>query len=204
MPVKENTNFSPFLFLNRLHYPVLTLGYGKRVGIWFQGCSIHCPGCLVPDTWKAGLEHQVPVFGVLKAMEKWLPNCDGVTISGGEPFDQPEALLAMVLELRRRKPALDLLVYSGYTFDRLQERHNAILQAVDVIVAGPFIEKLEDPRPFVGSANQTIHLLSDLAHKRYENAEFARGFTIDYQDGAVYMAGVPKRGEMEQLERALQ
>ena len=37
--------------LSRLHFPVTTLGPGRRIGIWFQGCSIRCPGCISADTW---------------------------------------------------------------------------------------------------------------------------------------------------------
>ena len=87
--------------ISRVHFPITTLGPGKRLGIWMQGCSIHCPGCISADTWAVGkgvieLEH------LLTSIESWLPNADGVTISGGEPFDQFQPLLALLQSLRRR------------------------------------------------------------------------------------------------------
>ena len=100
------------LNLSRLHYPVTTLGPGRRVGIWFQGCSIRCPGCVSVDTWAAG-QGGTTVSAVLAAVSPWLVTADGVTISGGEPFDQVDALLALLRGLRSAG-AEDILVYSGY------------------------------------------------------------------------------------------
>lgn len=40
--------------INKIHFPVSTLGFGQRLGIWFQGCSIRCPGCISRDTWEGG------------------------------------------------------------------------------------------------------------------------------------------------------
>ena len=143
--------------INRLHYPVLTLGFRAARGSLVPGLLHPLPGCIVPDTWKAGPEHSVPVAALLQSLDRWLPKCDGVTISGGEPFDQPDALEELLLDLKRRCPIarpgspIDLLVYSGYTFKTLQSRHPSILALADVIVAGPFVERLEDDRPFVGS-----------------------------------------------------
>src|SRR6185503_5851184 len=70
--------------LSRLHYPLTELGPGRRAGVWFQGCTIRCPGCMSVDTWPRRPERAVPVAEVLG----WLAGLgpvDGVTISGGEP-----------------------------------------------------------------------------------------------------------------------
>jgi anaerobic ribonucleoside-triphosphate reductase activating protein len=69
------------LFLSRVHYPITTLGHGRRVGIWFQGCSRHCPGCVSADTWTPGLG-ETTVEELLVAMKPWLVEADGVTITG--------------------------------------------------------------------------------------------------------------------------
>ncbi len=77
------------LNLSRIHFPVTTLGPGNRIGIWFQGCSIRCKGCISVDTWgmKKG---SVSVDEIISVIDPWLDMADGITISGGEPFDQPE------------------------------------------------------------------------------------------------------------------
>jgi anaerobic ribonucleoside-triphosphate reductase activating protein len=70
-----------------MHFPVTTLGPGRRVGVWLQGCSIRCQGCISVDTWikDRGI---TTVDEVVTALQLWLSRADGITVSGGEPFDQ--------------------------------------------------------------------------------------------------------------------
>ena len=89
--------------VSRLHFPVTTLGPGRRVGLWFQGCSLRCPGCISVDTWDAGLGGTT-VAELLGAIEALMPDACGLTVSGGEPFEQPAAL-AEVLRFWRRRSA---------------------------------------------------------------------------------------------------
>jgi len=105
------------LFLSRLHFPVTTLGYGRRVGVWFQGCSVRCPGCISHDTWAFG-QGETTLDSVCASIAPWLPQADGVTISGGEPFDQPAALKGLLRWLRPRV-AGDILVFSGHPWEHL-------------------------------------------------------------------------------------
>ncbi len=81
------------LSLSRIHFPVTALGPGKRIGIWFQGCSLRCPGCISTDTW-ARVTENATVAAVLAASASFGETVEGVTISGGEPSEQPAALEA--------------------------------------------------------------------------------------------------------------
>ena len=81
--------------LAKLHHPVTALGPGVRAGIWFQGCTLACPGCLSRDTWEADESRRVPVSSVLEWLAG-LPELDGVTISGGEPMCQLEFTRALL------------------------------------------------------------------------------------------------------------
>ncbi|GHT88813.1 hypothetical protein AGMMS49543_27450 [Betaproteobacteria bacterium] len=76
------------LRLNKAHYPVTTLGYGKRIGVWFQGCSIHCKDCVSMDTWEpnGGADIAVPALMDWCKAKAAAGGVDGVTFSGGEPF----------------------------------------------------------------------------------------------------------------------
>ena len=85
--------------ISRVHFPITALGPGRRIGIWFQGCSIRCSGCMSRDTWELAAS-RMPVAALLAQIGPWLPQADGVTISGGEPFDQPLALEVLVRGLR--------------------------------------------------------------------------------------------------------
>src|SRR4051812_41543155 len=83
--------------LNKAHFPVSSLGPGRRIGIWFQGCSIGCPGCISQDTWEADESSLVDLTVVLDWCRHQIQGCpEGVTISGGEPFEQAAALVTLL------------------------------------------------------------------------------------------------------------
>src|SRR5690242_1169542 len=85
--------------VSRLHFPVTALGPGQRVGLWLQGCSIRCPGCISVDTWDHGTG-LVPIEQLLDRISRLAVRADGFTVSGGEPFDQPSALAAVLRSWR--------------------------------------------------------------------------------------------------------
>lgn len=74
------------LLVNIIHYPVYTLGPGKRVGIWLQGCSIRCKGCMSSHTWEFDKNRAIKIEQVTNILKSF--GCKRLTISGGEPFDQ--------------------------------------------------------------------------------------------------------------------
>ena len=79
------------IFLSRLHFPVTALGPGRRIGLWVQGCSIRCAGCISLDTWAPG-KGSTTVAAVAEVIMRWIDEADGLTISGGEPLDQADAI----------------------------------------------------------------------------------------------------------------
>ncbi|WP_460369939.1 4Fe-4S single cluster domain-containing protein [Actinocorallia lasiicapitis] len=199
------------MLLAKAHHPVTTLGHGVRAGIWFQGCTIACPGCLSRDTWPAEESHAVPVEGVLDWL-RGLPPIDGVTVSGGEPFQQPEALralLAGIIEWRGSRE-LDILLYSGYVISRLSRKPESrdILKLCDAVVSGPYVERLGDDSPLRGSSNQQLVPLTPLGEQRYgPNGQNERRIQVCVEDGAegrrVYYIGIPRRGDMDRLSAVL-
>ena len=104
--------------ISRLHFPVTTLGPGRRIGVWFQGCSIRCEGCISVDTWRENVG-TTSVSDVIAKLESWLGISEGVTITGGEPFDQPTALIEL-LRLLRHRGFGNILVYTGYSLAEVQ------------------------------------------------------------------------------------
>lgn len=192
--------------INRLHFPVHALGPGRRIGIWLQGCSIRCEGCMSLDTW-APSRRLVPLADVLTRVEAWLHAADGVTISGGEPFDQPEALHALLVALRARGCG-SILVYSGHAFERLQESHAATLPLIDVLITEPFDAAHTGPALLRGSSNQRVHRLTDTGHELWRVAEKAEGRApaIDMilaEDGELWLAGIPRLGDIARLSAGL-
>ena len=196
----------PRLALSKLHFPITALGPGRRIGLWVQGCSIRCAGCMSRDTWAFSRDGE-PVETVLERMAPWLAEADGVTISGGEPFDQPEGLAALLAGLRERFDG-DVLVYSGYEFDRLAQ-HGRALSLIDALISEPFDAAQPTDAPLRGSANQRLHLLSALGEERFAGLGSA-GRTgpapldlVASPDGSVWIAGVPRRGDLGRLAHSL-
>ena len=195
------------LELSRLHFPVTTLGPGRRVGVWFQGCSIRCEGCVSADTWGRGRGAST-VARVIAALDQWLRQADGVTVSGGEPFDQPDALRAFLMEIRMRTE-VDILVYSGYPIERLNHHLSAMDGLIDALMTDPYDVLAPQTLALRGSDNQRLHCLTNLGERRF--AAFEREARPDEaaldlmfdDNGTVWMAGIPRRDDMDRLRQTL-
>jgi len=154
------------LLLNRTLFPVTTLGFGRRVGIWVQGCSIRCPGCVSRDTWEPDGGRAVKPLALMEQIRSLLAEADGVTISGGEPFDQSAALTEFLACLRGEFNG-DILIFSGYPWEKIKGERSICDCLTDIVVAGPFRAASGQTKTLRGSDNQTIHPLTELAFERY-------------------------------------
>lgn len=146
-------------------------GPGNRFVIWVQGCPIHCPGCYSPQLQEmegGSLMEEEDLCRILAealqtAMEK--EPITGLTLLGGEPFFQAEAL-AKVAAFAQAK-GLNVLTFSGYTYEYLTGENAprgaaALLAATDVLIDGPFMkERYSLERPLAGSSNQRFLFLTD-------------------------------------------
>ncbi len=151
--------------IGKILFPITTLGPGKRVGIWVLGCSRNCEGCSNPELQFFDASKDISVEEIVQFI-KTLP-CEGVTISGGEPFLQTEALKHLVCELREAGID-DILIYSGFTKQELENMNDPnvdfVLSHITVLIDGPFIKELVDDVPLRGSSNQKVWLFD----RRYE------------------------------------
>lgn len=194
--------------LSRVHFPVTTLGPGQRLGIWFQGCSIRCQGCISADTWGVG-KSKVSIPKLLERITPWLECCDGVTVSGGEPFDQPQALLALLAAIRQRS-SVDILVYSGYPMERISDVLTRAHGLIDALMSDPYKQDEPQTRALRGSDNQHLHLLTHLGRRRFveyerplRKADQALDLMFD-DDGSVWLAGIPRRDDVRHLRELLE
>lgn len=194
--------------LSRIHFPVTTLGPGRRIGIWFQGCSIRCPGCISMDTWAPG-RGITTIDEVVGAVTKWLPAADGITISGGEPFDQPVALLDLLGRLRSLT-ATDVLVFTGHPWTKVRETVDASAGLIDALVTGPFDVNQSQTLALRGSDNQELHFLTALGETRFASfqlpiTEAERTLDVMFDDrGDVWFAGIPGRDDFRRLREMLE
>jgi len=163
-------------------------GPGLRTAIWVQGCSIRCNGCINPHLFNTRGGNSVdPEKIVLDALEAGV---EGLTILGGEPFDQAAACASLARSARRL--GLGVICFTGYTRESLEQDGDAaeLIAAVDLLIDGPYIADLpEDRRALVGSTNQRfINLTSRYAD--YDPADTPNRVEIRIgEDGTVAMAG---------------
>jgi anaerobic ribonucleoside-triphosphate reductase activating protein len=149
-------------------------GPGARYALWVQGCSIRCPGCCNPHLFEAAGGQAVSVDLLLDEVREVRPRIEGLTLLGGEPFEQ--AAPAAALAHGARALGLSVMTFTGYTLEALRARHDpgvaALLAATDLLVDGLYLaQRPERRRRWVGSENQRFHYLSD----RYSPAIEAPG-----------------------------
>ena len=135
-------------------------GEGIRYSIYLAGCRHHCKGCHNKASWnpQAGsLLTQQKIDEIINEINA-NPLLDGITFSGGDPFYNPEEFLPLIKTIKERTN-MNIWCYTGYTYEQLMNMKvcREILQLVDVLVDGKFIEDLYSPYlEFRGSSNQRI------------------------------------------------
>ena len=138
-------------------------GPGARFALWLQGCSLRCPGCCNPHLFEAEDGTLVSAADLLIEVAAVRAQVEGVTLLGGEPFEQAEALAPFASGVRAL--GLSVLTFSGYTHEELRARRDpgvrALLAATDVLVDGRYeATRPETSRLWAGSTNQRFHYLT--------------------------------------------
>ena len=145
------------------HYPILALGPGRRLGLWLQGCGLHCEGCIAPELQAFDEKYSVSVLELIREISPALTESDGVTISGGEPLCQTEALLFLLEEFNARG-VRDILLYTGRMISEVPAE---ILGLVSAVVDGRFVKGAKTPAKWKGSDNQTLTVLRSEFGNKY-------------------------------------
>lgn len=159
---EESKTDSSSIWLYRLYHNSVVDGPGRRSVIQTAGCSLRCKHCFVPQTHEQGNGELVLISQIVDEIIANRALHDGVTILGGEPFDQPQSVAEIVARLKHR--GIHITVYSGYTIEQLIQRRTPsidyILTHIDLLIDGPFIVSLrEGAGEYRGSQNQRyIHL----------------------------------------------
>jgi anaerobic ribonucleoside-triphosphate reductase activating protein len=159
--------------------------------VWTQGCSIGCYGCFNPETHQpAGGRSWDPL-----ELASYLadPEIDGLTVTGGEPFDQWSATLAL-LEAWRSLHQGSTLVLSGHTLQRVESQHaptdvSRLKECVDVLIAGPYQRRRHLGAGLRGSDNKSVHFFSD-RHSMHEIDAIPKTEILIRTDGSIVSTGV--------------
>jgi anaerobic ribonucleoside-triphosphate reductase activating protein len=185
-------------------------GPGIRAVVFFQGCTLGCPGCFNSET-HAFRGAEVTVDAVVEQVlgaHKEHP-LEGVTFSGGEPMQQADSLLTLIYTLRQRAPELSFGMFSGYTeyeldlgrywmwgsdySERVRGRIWRTIQVyLDFAVLGRFDQTQPCILPLRSSRNQVLRLFSG----RYNEQDFSEQLVevTVHTDGRAELTGFPTLG----------
>lgn len=160
------------MVVGRILAPVHSLGPGERICIWTQGCKKKCVGCISPELQiERGNEIDEITLASIISILSQKKGCKGLTISGGDPFEQVEALERLLQLVRPRFD--DILVYTGYELEEITsgsigDAAIRCLDNIDVLIDGRYIESLNFKDCVLrGSDNQVIHYLNHEIESTY-------------------------------------
>ena len=131
------------------------LGPYERYCLWVSGCNRKCPGCISPQSRDMYAGEKMNVSAL--AWEIIISDTEGITISGGEPFLQAEALSELIRSVKRHRD-IGVIVYTGYLYEELKDIPGAddLIALCDLIIDGPYIQELDDGKALRGSSNQRV------------------------------------------------
>jgi anaerobic ribonucleoside-triphosphate reductase activating protein len=166
-------------------------GPGRRFVIWTQGCSIRCPGCWNQQFWDDQKGNEVPNTQLIEQIKAHRSSIEGITLLGGEPFDQPQDLAQIAATCQAL--GLSVVIYSGFTFEEIHAKgYGAILEHCDILIDGRFEAQHRDlDLTWRGSSNQRILFLSN----RYPNLQPDESREIEIvldEDGSETVYGYPE------------
>jgi anaerobic ribonucleoside-triphosphate reductase activating protein len=179
-------------------------GPGVRSVLWVAGCHRRCPGCIKPELfsfdsgWDIGVDE---LYAKLMAVS----GVDGVTFSGGEPFEQPSTL--GLLASRLRKAGRNVTVYTGYRLEWLREhtsaRYTELLDNIDILIDGEYRENETAAGRWRGSANQRLIPMTLIGRLLLDAASGAedrmREVQIVVDEEGLRLTGCPAPGLLEQI-----
>lgn len=136
-------------------------GPGDRFVIWTQGCRKMCKGCYNPETWSHYRNDLINIEDLISSVRE--SGCSGVTITGGDPFEQPKELLELLIGLEELDLPRGIIVFSGYSIVEIRgdETMSKCLEYLDVLIDGRYIESERIYNGLAGSSNQNFHIFTD-------------------------------------------
>jgi anaerobic ribonucleoside-triphosphate reductase activating protein len=164
-------------------------GPGNRFVLWTQGCSKGCSECFNPETWSREIYKEfspIELFELIKNFE-----VDGITISGGDPLEQEDELLELLMLLSTMRLRKGIILFSGFT--RAEISSNIIrekcLSYIDVLIDGRYEKNLKVDFSLKGSSNQEFYFFSNKILS--DELHFDQEIEISSLEGDIMMTGFP-------------
>jgi len=164
-------------------------GPGNRFVLWTQGCSKGCSECFNPETWSTNIYKELSptqIFELIKNFE-----VDGVTISGGDPLEQEDELLELLMLLSTMRLRKGVILFSGFTRAEISSNfiREQCLKYIDVLIDGRYEKNLKVDFSLRGSSNQEFYFFSDKISS--DELSFDQEIEISSLEGDIMMTGFP-------------
>jgi anaerobic ribonucleoside-triphosphate reductase activating protein len=182
------------LLVHHIEPTSLVNGPGRRFVVWVQGCTLGCPGCFNPATFPKDGGIEIPVELLAEQILAQKDIIEGVTISGGEPLQQVQALSSL-LRIIKNESQLSMLVFSGFAWDEIQRLPHSqeLLTSVDILLAGRYQAEKRIARGLLGSSNKTTYFLSGRYTMR-DLEEIPEAEVLIGRDGSITATGIDPFG----------
>ncbi len=190
------------IYVDLIYFPLKTLGPKDRLGIWLQGCDILCKNCISSHNLIQKDEKIMQLDDLIEKILKF-DKVERLTISGGEPFFQANALYKLLLSIRFKFN--DILVYSGYKFDYLERKYSHILDLIDVLIDGEFDDNQLTKKTYKGSENQKLYIFNTKLIPIYSEyiKKNKKMFQLYQADNTLYLLGIPRIEDKNVLNKLL-
>lgn len=164
-------------------------GPGNRTVIWVQGCSLGCEGCFNPQTHSFHHGTWVNPLNLAQEILSRQAIIEGITLTGGEPLFQMDALECLLFTLRARS-SLSVILLTGFEWDEILQMHvDKLFPYIDVIISGRFIKEKRLAKSFLGSENKEFHFLTTRYSLRdFQNVPVCE-ITIE-PEGNTFISGI--------------
>ena len=164
-------------------------GPGNRFVLWTQGCSKGCSQCFNPETWSTVTYKEyspIELFQIIKNFE-----VDGITISGGDPLEQEDELLELLMLLSTIGFKKGIILFSGFTRAEISSNYirEQCLRYIDVLIDGRYEKNLKLDFSLRGSSNQEFYFFSDKISR--DELFFDQEIEISSLEGDIMMTGFP-------------
>ena len=164
-------------------------GPGNRFVLWTQGCSKGCSECFNPETWSTNIYKELSPMQIFELIKNF--EVDGVTISGGDPLEQEDELLELLMLLSTMRLRKGVILFSGFTRAEISSNfiREQCLKYIDVLIDGRYEKNLKIDFSLRGSSNQEFYSFSDKISS--DELSFDQEIEISSLEGDIMMTGFP-------------
>ena len=190
-----------YLYVSHWLVGVTTLGPGRRIALYFSGCSKKCFGCEAPSLQNknCGRAYEAKELAEILNKEGRKNNITAISVTGGDPLEQDRDALEQFF---KQLEFDDVLLFTGYTLENVYEKsfESLVNKYISVLKTGPYVERLNKGHPLLGSSNQLITYIDKSKEEMYKKyiCESKRNLQYFFSDDGetLYFAGLlPKKQE---------